>query len=99
MDKSGLPSLRNLKNPTLAKPHYTEKQSTVMEKNDQLVNPIRTIEDLQNIFLNEPSIYILQNDIDLSGVNWQPIGYTYNVFNGILDGKWSYNRKLININR
>ena len=42
---------------------------------------IRTVEDLENISLDGD--YVLGNDINLAGQNWEPIGQ---VFSGSLDG-------------
>lgn len=56
---------------------------------------IKTAQDLQNIANNLSGKYILMNDIDLSGIDWTPIGYSavddesnlaYYSFTGTLDG-------------
>ena len=86
-EKNGIPTLKNVGNPIISKPKYTETQSTAVVHNGRIVNPIRTSEDLHNILLNEDLTYVLINDIDLSGVNWQPIGTdTNNAFIGTFDG-------------
>ncbi len=46
-----------------------------------VINHISTVEDLQNI--EEYGYYVLDNDIDLSGINWDPI----EEFRGYLDGR------------
>jgi hypothetical protein len=46
-----------------------------------VINHISTVEDLQNI--NIYGYYVLDNDIDLSGINWDPIEQ----FRGYLDGR------------
>ena len=46
-----------------------------------VINHISTVEDLQNI--GEYGYYVLDNDIDLSGINWDPI----EDFDGYLDGR------------
>ncbi len=50
--------------------------------------PIYTAEDLRNIENNMSGNYILMNDIDLAGINWEPIGGKYGekMFSGSLDG-------------
>ncbi len=50
---------------------------------------IYTAEDLSNIRNNLSGKYILMNDIDLSGIDWEPIGDAYSfdtTFRGCLDG-------------
>ncbi len=47
---------------------------------------IYTAEDLNNIRNNLSGKYILMNDIDLSGIEWMPIGTELNAFKGVLDG-------------
>ena len=47
---------------------------------------IRTAQDLINIEQNVGADYVLANDIDLSGMEWSPIGGTTKVFAGTLDG-------------
>ena len=47
---------------------------------------IRTAEDLDNIHNDLSGKYILMNDIDLSGIDWEPIGTLSNAFKGILEG-------------
>ena len=48
---------------------------------------IYTAEDLDNIRNDLDGKYILMNDIDLSGINWDPIGEDYkNPFTGVLEG-------------
>ncbi len=48
--------------------------------------PIYTAEDLNNIRNNLSGKYILMNDIDLSGIEWIPIGTELDAFKGVLDG-------------
>ena len=62
----------------------------------QIINPadipdgyiaINSVEDLQNINNNLSGKYILMCDLDLSGINWEPIGPDVNhYFRGIFDG-------------
>ncbi|URZ17432.1 fibronectin type III domain-containing protein [Clostridium felsineum] len=47
---------------------------------------ISTVQQLQNINYNLSAHYKLQNDIDLSGLNWTPIGNNSVPFVGVLDG-------------
>ena len=47
---------------------------------------IRTVEDLKAINNDLRASYILENDIDLSGENWTPIGGGTNGFYGSFDG-------------
>ncbi len=48
---------------------------------------IRTVEDLQNISSNLGANYILLNDLDLSGMEWIPIGTSSsNCFTGTFEG-------------
>ena len=66
--------------------------------------PIYTVEDLDNIRNNlnaDGDIvgnYILMNDLDLSGINWEPIGDSTNSFTGELNGN-GYVIKNLTINR
>lgn len=49
--------------------------------------PIYTRANLEAIASNLGGNYILMNDIDLSGNNWKPLGYTYDApFTGTLNG-------------
>lgn len=48
---------------------------------------ISTPQDLHNIRNNLAGTYELENDIDLSGWNWTPIGDSTNKFAGNIDGK------------
>ena len=57
---------------------------------------IKTAEELQNIGLSGK--YILMNDIDLAGIEWQTIGAGSNTFNGELNGN-GYVIKNLSINR
>ena len=59
--------------------------------------PIYTAEDLQNIQNNLTGNYKLMNDIDLSGIEWTPIGADRKLrgFAGTLDGQ---NHSVMNIN-
>jgi len=50
---------------------------------------IKTVEDLNNIRNDVTAHYKLANDIDLTGVEWQPIG-----FQGVLDGNGHVIRNL-----
>ena len=62
----------------------------------QIINPadipdgyiaINSVEDLQDINNNLSGNYILMADIDLSGINWEPIGDDYSDgFSGTLNG-------------
>ena len=54
---------------------------------------IKTVDDLNNIRNNPKGKYILMNDIDLSGYNWEPMD-----FNGTLDGN-GYVIKNLTINK
>ena len=47
---------------------------------------IKTADDLDNIRNNLSGKYILMNDIDLSGIDWEPIGKSGNAFTGVLEG-------------
>lgn len=47
---------------------------------------IKTADDLNNIRNNMSGKYILMGDIDLSGINWEPIGDSTNPFKGVLNG-------------
>lgn len=47
---------------------------------------INTVEDLQNISLDLDGDYILGSDIDLSGLEWTPLGRTGAPFTGSLNG-------------
>ncbi|KHD37442.1 hypothetical protein NL50_04505 [Clostridium acetobutylicum] len=47
---------------------------------------ISTVQQLENINYNLAADYKLENDIDLSGVNWTPLGNNNVPFTGILDG-------------
>ncbi|WP_240377199.1 hypothetical protein [Bacillus piscicola] len=47
---------------------------------------IHTVQDLDNIRNNPSGHYRLMNDLDLSGVDWEPIGSYRNEFEGVLDG-------------
>lgn len=60
--------------------------------------PISTPEDLLNIKNNLLKAYYLTNDIDLEGINWEPIGTKSNPFYGILDGN-GYSIKNLTINK
>ena len=61
-------------------------------RNDEAVDQqisfvsITSAEELQAISNNLNNHYQLENDIDLSGVTWTPIGTTNSPFNGTLDG-------------
>lgn len=59
--------------------------------------PIYTAEDLQNIQNNLTGNYKLMNDIDLSGIEWTPIGADRKLrgFAGTLDGQ---NHSVMNLN-
>ena len=52
---------------------------------------IKTAEDLQNINNNLSGRYILMNDIDLSGIDWTPIGAKENSFTGGFSGEFNGN--------
>ena len=47
---------------------------------------IKTAQDLQNINNNLSGKYILMGDIDLSGINWTPLGSLTDAFTGELNG-------------
>lgn len=47
---------------------------------------IKTAEDLAAMANNPSGKYILMNDIDLSGIDWTPIGSNEDPFTGILNG-------------
>ena len=66
--------------------HLTEEQAIA-----QGYTVIKTAADLNNIRNNLSGKYMLMNDIDLSGINWDSIGAgnfndTSNAFAGVLDG-------------
>ena len=48
---------------------------------------VETPTDLQNVIIERSAYYILMNDLDLSGINWNPIGHHLNYFRGQLDGQ------------
>ena len=52
---------------------------------------INTAEALQNITNNLSGRYILMNDIDLSGIDWTPIGAKENSFTGGFSGEFNGN--------
>ena len=58
---------------------------------------ITSISQLEKISENLDGKYILMNDIDLSGINWQPIGSEYTPFTGIFNGN-GYEISGLNIN-
>lgn len=62
-------------------PKMTEAQAI-----EQGYTIIRTAEDLKKINDNLSGKYIIMNDIDLSGVDWDPIGSDEKPFRGILNG-------------
>jgi uncharacterized repeat protein (TIGR02543 family) len=47
---------------------------------------IVTIQDLKDMSLDLDAHYILNNDLDLTGVEWTPIGDETTPFSGVLDG-------------
>lgn len=47
---------------------------------------IKTAEQLNNVRYNLSDYFVLGADIDLSGLNWSPIGASGNGFTGIFDG-------------
>ena len=47
---------------------------------------IYTVEDFKNIENHLSSQYVLMADLDLSGIDWTPIGNSTNTFTGKLDG-------------
>ena len=57
---------------------------------------IKTAQDLQNIANNMSGKYVLMGDIDLSGINWTPLGAYDNPFEGELYGN-GYTIKNLNI--
>lgn len=59
---------------------------------------IRTAEDLQNIKDDLSAEYVLANDIDLNGFNFEPIGNQLNPFTGVLIGN-GYSIRNLNIER
>lgn len=61
-------------------------QLTEEEAIEQGYTIIKTAEDLAGIINNLSGKYIIMNDIDLSGVDWTPIGSEENPFEGILNG-------------
>lgn len=47
---------------------------------------IKTVQDLKDMSLELNAHYVLDNDLDLSGVEWTPIGDETTPFTGVLDG-------------
>ena len=66
----------------------TPDSSRSSEANDEVINItlITTADELQLISGDLDGTYRLENDIDLSGVSWTPIGTTNVPFDGTLDG-------------
>lgn len=58
----------------------------VLPEREDAYTPIHTAEELQAIRLRPNGAYRLMNDIDLSGLAWQPIGSEHTPFCGLLDG-------------
>ena len=47
---------------------------------------IKTVQDLKDMSLELSAHYVLDNDLDLTGVVWTPIGDETTPFTGVLDG-------------
>jgi hypothetical protein len=59
---------------------------------------IHTLEELLSIKNNLTGNYLLKSDIDLGGIDWQPIGTNINPFLGVFDGN-GHTLSNLNINR
>lgn len=64
----------------------SEASNTVSYTSDKVIITLSTKSDLLNMSNDSEATYILQNDIDISGVDWTPIGTSSTKFNGILTG-------------
>jgi hypothetical protein len=61
-----------------------ETTETPVEVDRENFLPITTIDELKNLEMNKS--YILMNDLDLTDIEWEPIGSFTNSFLGIFDG-------------
>ena len=66
-----------------------DSNPNVLKGDGTLNNPyeIKTVKQFIDIENDLSAHYILKNDIDLEGVNWDPFGDVENIFSGTLDGR------------
>ena len=80
-------------------PDTAEEQNRLSEEEAiaQGYTVIKTAEDLAAIGANLSGKYIIMDDIDMTGVDWTPIGSSEEAFSGIFNGN-GYTIKNLNIN-
>ncbi|WP_066020437.1 MULTISPECIES: fibronectin type III domain-containing protein [Clostridium] len=92
------PYLRNVKKPdgvTKGLPSEGETSGSGTQNNPYIIS---NVQQLKNMNYNLTAYYKLANDIDLSSINWTPIGNNNVPFTGVLDGD-GHSIKNISMNR